>query len=1020
MKRRPVVPRPGGVRPVRALPRVLACLTGFAGWEAVAHFGGAGWVQALGDVVGATLVVGLFAPAVACARSRLVVTSMPADTVAGQGCALAVDVSTRVRVQALEPPGPVVCLGPGADVLPVAPVRRGVHTGVLVELASAAPFGLLWWRRRVRVLLPRELVVAPRLGPAMDMAPVEDDRPGDDGRLARAEVGEPRSVRAYRSGDPRRAVHWPATAHSGELAIKEMETPRAEPVVVDVRLPADPDAAERLAERALGSVATLLERGAAVVLGTSEPDGQRIDAVHTVVEAGRRLARAVGDPGVAAGLEVHQGEAELGADRPDDAGSDDEGRQRRSRGSAMERIRRANAPGPPEHSVPLRVACGASVLCGIAAVWSQGEISATAALVSSALLVVGMGLSYRLRQRPMLWAKLLLAFGAMASFGWFFHQLASQQAADVATVEDPLAVLFIAIQVLHSFDVPARRDLAFSLAGSAILMAVAGAQATDMSFAVYVVAWSALAFWALTGMWASAAEMRRAPLRSWGPGLVGTVLLGLGAFLVVPAPQVAGRIDFPLNPGGNLALDSPLGLAGDGANASEPARPGTPAGLSRVGGFTGFAKRLDTALRGTLSNEVVMRVRAQVPSYWVGETFDRWDGQSWITSGAAPRILQSGSPFAVPAVDSAVSSNTSDLQTFYVVQSTPNLVFHADIAASVWFPARSIFVRDDGTIVSPIALGRGAIYTVRSYPNTASPVALASTAGDPAAGLSARDRARYLELPYEYPQAEALALAVTAHATTTYGKVQALIAYMAAHTRYSLDIPPIAANQDAVNTFLFSTHTGFCEQISSALAVMLRTLGIPAREAAGFVPGPYNPITDLYDIQARDAHAWVQVWFQGFGWQSFDPTASVPLANPAPGVTALQEAGHVLGHVPLAPVGGGLVVVAAVSTAVTWRRRRPATWAERVARDMERAGARTGRMRRADETLSEYADRLDVDGQRPASWRSLADVVEAAVYGGRDSPQVQREADALRRALGRRRRPRDAVTGSARSPSGAR
>src|SRR5579862_2067023 len=110
LKRRPVVPRPGGVRPVRALPRVLACLTGFAGWEAVAHFGGAGWVQALGDVVGATLVVGLFAPAVACARSRLVVTSMPADTVAGQGCALAVDVSTRVRVQALEPPGPVVCL----------------------------------------------------------------------------------------------------------------------------------------------------------------------------------------------------------------------------------------------------------------------------------------------------------------------------------------------------------------------------------------------------------------------------------------------------------------------------------------------------------------------------------------------------------------------------------------------------------------------------------------------------------------------------------------------------------------------------------------------------------------------------------------------------------------------------------------------------------------------------------------------------------------------------------------------
>ena len=70
---------------------------------------------------------------------------------------------------------------------------------------------------------------------------------------------------------------------------------------------------------------------------------------------------------------------------------------------------------------------------------------------------------------------------------------------------------------------------------------------------------------------------------------------------------------------------------------------------------------------------------------------------------------------------------------------------------------------------------------------------------------------------------------------------------------------------------------------------MLRTLGIPAREAVGYVPGPYNPITDLYDIQAKDAHAWVQVWFPGYGWQSFDPTAVVPLANPSPGSTLLAR-----------------------------------------------------------------------------------------------------------------------------------
>lgn len=999
--------RPSGLRPVRPIARVSACAAGFAGWQSVAHFGGAGWVQALGDAVGAALVVGLVAPAIACARSRVTVTEVPADAVAGEDTSLAVRANRRLRVQALQPPGPVRCIGPGIDHVPIAPEGRGVHREVLVELAGAAPFALLWWRRRVLAALPRELVVSPRLGPPAELSPFDAEHPGDGGRRTGADAGEHRSVRAYRSGDQRRAVHWPATAHSGELAVKEMEAPRAEPVVVTVQLPADPTAAERLAERALGTVAVLLPRGTAVVLATTEPTGQRVDVVHDVVEAGRRLARAVPASSGPGRIEVHMGPEPLtaeiagpGAD-PDAAVSGRAG----TRLGALERIRRANAPGPPEHSVPLRVACGGAVLCGIAAVWSQGEISAAEAMASGALLVIGMVLSYRVRERPLGWVKVLLALGAILAFGWFFHQLAGQQTADVATVENPLALLFVSIQALHAFDVPARRDLTFSLAGSAILMAVAAAQATDMGFAVYVVPWMALAFWACTGMWASAAGIRRPPLPSSAAALGAVLVLGTGALLVLPAPQVAGRIDFPLNPGANVPLVTPLGLAGDGSNASEPARPGTPAGPSRVGGFTGFSKRLDTALRGQLGDTVVMRVRAQLPSYWVGETFDRWDGQSWLTTAGLPKILQDGSPFVIPLAGGGGALGPSDLQTFYVVQSTPNLVFHADDAVNVWFPARSIFVRDDGTIVSPIALGNGAIYTVRSYPNTATPAELAAVdALDPATGLSSAGQRRYLQLPYAYPRAHALAETVAAGAPTTYAKVQALIGWIATHTRYSTTIPPLAPGQDAVDTFLFSTRTGFCEQISSALAVMLRSLGIPAREAVGFVPGPYNPITDLYDIQARDAHAWVQVWFPGYGWQSFDPTANVPLANPSPGETSLQAAGHVLGRIPPLPAGGGVALAGIGAGVVRWRRRRPATWAHRIARDLERAGARSGRSRRPGETLSEYAATLEARrGAGTAPWRAIASLVESAAYGGADDDDARRRAETLFRSRRRGR-----------------
>ena len=146
---------------------------------------------------------------------------------------------------------------------------------------------------------------------------------------------------------------------------------------------------------------------------------------------------------------------------------------------------------------------------------------------------------------------------------------------------------------------------------------------------------------------------------------------------------------------------------------------------------------------------------------------------------------------------------------------------------------------------------------------------------------------------------------------------------------------------------------------------MLRTLGIPAREAVGYVPGPYDPITDLYDIQASDAHAWVQVWFPYYGWQSFDPTAVVPLANPSPAHVLLHDVAAILAKAPWVPVGVPLVVLFAAG----YRGPRLAdagrqTWAEQVARRLGRLGARARSPRRPGETLTEFAARLDTVARR--------------------------------------------------------
>jgi uncharacterized protein (DUF58 family) len=139
--------------------------------------------------------------------------------------------------------------------------------------------------------LPNDLVVSPRLGPA---AHFRDDDAGHDGPTPASETfGEPRGVRPYRPGDSRRFVHWPATAHAGRLMVREMDAPTWAPVTVTVILPPDADAAERVAESALGTVCSLLDDGIPVVLATTERGGPAAGPVADRRQAGRRLALAV-------------------------------------------------------------------------------------------------------------------------------------------------------------------------------------------------------------------------------------------------------------------------------------------------------------------------------------------------------------------------------------------------------------------------------------------------------------------------------------------------------------------------------------------------------------------------------------------------------------------------------------------------------------------------------------------------------------------------------------------------------
>jgi hypothetical protein len=93
-----------------------------------------------------------------------------------------------------------------------------------------------------------------------------------------------------------------------------------------------------------------------------------------------------------------------------------------------------------------------------------------------------------------------------------------------------------------------------------------------------------------------------------------------------------------------------------------------------------------------------MRVRATVPSFWTAQTFDRWSGTAWSMTNPDNHIVTGGSPFTVPVPEGDALVGTSDIQTFYLAATGPNLVFHAADAHQVWFPAQGIVVSRDGTI----------------------------------------------------------------------------------------------------------------------------------------------------------------------------------------------------------------------------------------------------------------------------------------------------------------------------------
>jgi transglutaminase-like putative cysteine protease len=303
---------------------------------------------------------------------------------------------------------------------------------------------------------------------------------------------------------------------------------------------------------------------------------------------------------------------------------------------------------------------------------------------------------------------------------------------------------------------------------------------------------------------------------------------------------------------------------------------------------TGFSDSVRLGQIGEIqqSDSMVMHVQIEGDTEgaydlkWRGLTLSLFDGRNWsnpLPEVVVPRTREgqfSPHPLEETPRHAPVLAHTIRYHVLMEPIGT-SVFFVAGRPLSLAGPYRQI-AQDAAGALYNVDRDR-AITTYEAIADLAQPSAplLRSVSGSVPASLAVR----YLQLPPLDQRIPQLARQITASASTTYDKAAAIQQYLMTHYGYTLELPPTMP-REPVADFLFVRKQGHCEYFASAMAIMLRTLGVPARIVNGFRGGEFNDLTASYLVRARDAHSWVEAYIPGYGCSTFDPTpAGLGLAH---------------------------------------------------------------------------------------------------------------------------------------------
>jgi transglutaminase-like putative cysteine protease len=585
----------------------------------------------------------------------------------------------------------------------------------------------------------------------------------------------------------------------------------------------------------------------------------------------------------------------------------------------------AMPPPVVEDSLLLRILVQLLVIVGIVA--TDVAVEENLNLWAIPVSIVGATWSWYRRRDRNVAVKFCIAIGMLVALFAFFTRLV-QELNDTRLV---LAQLLIQLQVLHSFDLPRRKDLGYSIVIGLILLSVAGTISQTLTFGPLLLLFLALALPTLvldyrSRLGLSQPESRTQKTEGKGKnniwslfaatlspkyfGLLLLVTVGLGLTIFTFLPRLPGYqlrtfpVSAPIQYQGEFDSRSILnpgyvrGGNQKGTGGGRGRNPDKGPGEVDSTFYYGFNQRINQNLRGEMKPQVVMRVRSQAAGFWRVLGFDKYTGQGWEISRneQAQKVTRPSWSYQFYLNPYPNAPRTQEvIQSYTMVAQLPNLIPALAKPKDLYFPTPEVAVDAEGGLRSPVELAEGLTYTVISNVPFRDRALLDKTGTNYPKNI----RKFYLDVPPKIAEkvrkkTEEILLAKTRVAKSDrpidspYEKALYLAQYLKQNPNYKIEkaLPYLEESEDLVEGFLFGYKNsqngkkvtgGYPDHFSTALTIMLRSIGIPARMAGGFDTGEFNPFTGLYIVKNTDAFLMTEVYFPNHGWFAFNPIPGYPL-----------------------------------------------------------------------------------------------------------------------------------------------